>query len=318
MTRSSVRDPYTVLGVSRSASAEEIKRAYRDLAKKHHPDRNQNDKKSEQKLKEINAANDFLSDPDRRRRYDAGEIDASGQDTFAGFNSGGFRDAPRRGSARRGQGARSFFDPSDFMSDDILGDIFGGRTRGNRDSATAPATRDVNYTLNVPFAEATLGGKRSIRLADGKEVTLTVPPGTADGTRLRLKGQGQPPRFGGAPGDAYIQIKVDPHPFFKREGQDIHCEIPVSLTEAVLGATIRVPTLSGFVEVRVPPNANTGTKLRLKGKGVPAATHDGSPGDQYIRLSVMLPDAPDDALTRFLKDWKPGHTFDPRRKAGLT
>lgn len=316
MTRaSSVRDPYTVLGVSRTASAEEIKRAYRELAKKHHPDRNPHDKKAEHKLKELNAANDFLSDAERRRRYDAGEIDASGQDTFAGFQQS-FRDTPRaRGSARRGQGARSFFDPSDFMSDDILGELFGGGMRGGK--GREPASRDVNYTLNVPFVEATLGGKRSIRLADGKEVSLTIPPGTTDGTKLRLKGQGQAPRIGGTPGDAYIQIKVDPHPFFTRDGQDLHCEIPVSLTEAVLGATIRVPTLGGFVEMRVPKNANTGTKLRLKGKGVPAATPTGTPGDQYIRLSVMLPDTGTDDLADFLQGWKPGHAFNPRRKAGL-
>lgn len=314
---SSMRDPYLVLGLtSRSVSQEEIKKAYHKLAKLYHPDRHQGDKKNEAKFKEVNAAYDIIGDKEKRARFDRGEIDAAGreQDTFG---SGGYQRSYTHSQRPRGAGARSFFDADDFSTEDIINDIFGGMRRGrNQRQQEEPLKpgKDISYTLKLPFIEATMGGKRSIQLAGGKEVSLTIPPGTVDGTKLRLKGQGISARSGGPTGDAYITINVEPHKLFKRDGNDIHVEVPVNLQEAVLGATIRVPTLSGLVDVKVPKNSNTGTILRLKGKGVPLAE---GPGDQYVRLKLMLPDQPDDSLIGFLKEWSSASGFNPRKKAGL-
>ena len=325
MAQHSVRDPYSVLGLSRSSSAADIKRAYRALAMKYHPDRNAGDKQAEHKLKEINVAYSLLSDEEKRKRFDAGEIDANGQETGYGFGFGAStaRTQAHARPSKKGEGARRFFDEDDFLSEDILSEIFGaGRRSSSRSRRThtpppEPSTsRDIHYTLSVPFIEATQGGKRTIKLAADKEVTLTIPPGTDTGTKLRLKGKGQSARFGQEAGDAYILIKVEEHSFFTRDGMDIRCEVPVSLSEAVIGAMVRVPTLGGGVDVRIPPNANTGTVLRLKGKGVPKP--DGSAGgDQYVRLRVMLPDDSDGELAGFLKRWKPGLAYNPRKLEGI-
>ena len=334
-----LRDPYTVLGLTRSASAADIKRAYRSLAMQYHPDRNPGNATAEQKLKEINAAYTFISNEEKRKRYDNGEIDANGQETGYGFGTG-FGSGPgaahgssyrygSAGSTRRGHGARNFFDEDDFMSEDILNEIFGTSRRARQKSSSQkntshsaktnsePSTsRDINYTLSVPFIEATRGGKRTIQLGSGKDIALTIPPGTDSGTKLRLKGKGQAARFGQSSGDALILIKVEPHDFFTRDGMDIRCEIPVSLSEAVLGAKIRVPTIDGMVDMRIPEGANTGTTLRLKGKGVPHA--DGSAGgDQYVRLRIMLPRENNDELADFLKKWKAGLEYNPRKLEGI-
>jgi DnaJ-class molecular chaperone len=318
------RDPYDVLGISRSASAEEIKKAYHKQAKLYHPDRTQSDKKAEAKLKEANGAYEILGDKDKRHRFDQGEIDANGQEKV--YN---YRPPPQ---PKRGAGAKRYFEESDFTTEDIINDLFGGakRTRGgfggfagmgmggtSSTGAPEPAGggKDISYTLKLSFTEATLGGKRSIQLTGGKEVSLTIPPGTVDGAKLRLKSQGATARGGGVAGDAYITMQVEPHPLFKREGMDITCEVPVALEEAVLGATIRVPTLTGLVDVKVPKNSNTGTALRLRGKGVPKA--DGSAGDQYVRLKVVLPDQPDEGLIDFLRNWGSASGFNPRKKAGM-
>lgn len=314
----STRDPYLVLGVSCSATADEIKKAYHKLAKLYHPDRNAGDKKADTKLKEINAAYELLGDKARRARFDNGEIDADGQEKIYDYPP---RHAytQQRHSRPAGHGARNFFDADDFTTESIINNIFGGRKRGQSRFAAddEPLTpgKDINYTLKLPFVEATLGGKRSIKLAGDKEVALTIPPGTIDGTKMRLKGQGIAARSGGPAGDAYIEISVDPHPLFRRDGHDITCEVPVSLQEAVLGATIRVPTLTGLVDMKVPKNSNSGTVLRLKGKGVPKA--DGSAGDQFVRLRLVLPDQPDDSLVSFLKQWTDASGFNPRKKAGM-
>jgi DnaJ-class molecular chaperone len=320
-----VRDPYQVLGVTPGTSQDEVKKAYHRLAKLYHPDRNPGDKKAESKLKEANAAYAIVGDKTQRARFDSGEIDANGQEKVFNYNQ--YR--PHTNTKQRGAGAKRFFDESDFTAEDIINDLFGGGKRKKSgfggfagmgmggesgDDALRPG-KDVNYTLKLPFVEATLGGKRSIQLAGGKEVSLTVPPGTEDGTKLRLKGQGVSARGGGPLGDAFITISVEPHDLFKREGDNIACDVPVGLNEAVLGATIRVPTLTGLVDIKVPPGSNTGTVLRLRGKGVPKA--DGSAGDQYVRLRVELPDKPDDGLINFLRSWSAASGFNPRKKAGM-
>jgi DnaJ-class molecular chaperone len=309
-----MRDPYEVLGVPRTASADDIKSAYRKLAKQYHPDLNPG-KKSEAQFKDVSVAYDLLSDADKRKRFDRGEIDASGNERPRGFGfGGGARGRTTRehtqggGFAGRGRaGAGSSYD--DFDPYELFADLFGSDPRSGKRGRGA----DDNYSLPVDFVTATAGGLKRIDLPSGRTLDVTIPPGTTDGQTLRLKGQGQPGNAGA--GDAYIEIKVLPHTFFTRDGQDIRVDVPVTLKEAVLGGKITVPTIDGPVTLTVPKGANTGTTLRLKGKGVASK---GKPrGDQYVRLQVVLPDHPDAALERFAGDWPDGD-YDVRGKAGMS
>ena len=290
------QDLYDVLGVSRSAGRDDIKKAYRRLVKAYHPDRNPGDSRVEQQFKDISAAYTILGDAEKRARYDRGEIGPDGRPAgpYAGWPRG-----RRSGGAdpRRAGGRGTIFD-----------DLFG---RGGFRSRGA----DIGYTLALPFTEAVLGTRRRLRLSDGREVEVQVPPGAEHGQTLRLKGQGTPGMGGGEPGDAYVEIRVESHPHFRRQGADLSVEVPVTLQEAVLGASIEVPTVDGRVTVQVPSGANTGTRLRLRGKGVPQP--DGRRGDQYVDLSVVLTDAGDPALMEFVRRWQPRSSADPRRKAGL-
>ncbi|MCC7275849.1 MAG: J domain-containing protein, partial [Alphaproteobacteria bacterium] len=256
-------DPYKVLGVPRTASAAEIKQAYRKLAKKLHPDMQPGGRAGD-RFKEVTAAYDLLSDADKRGRFDRGEIDASGAEraqTFRWGGEGAGAGAGRRRAGAAGTGGGRFgFE----FSDDIFADLFGrGRQRG------APAEEgghDIRITLRVPFLDAIRGGKRPVQLPDGRVVNVTVPPGTESGQQLRLRGQA--PSLMGDAGDVYVVIEVEPHPTFTRDGADIHATVPVTLGEAVLGATIRVETIDGPVSLRVPAGSNSGSRLRLRGKGV--------------------------------------------------
>lgn len=302
-------DLYKTLGVSRDASADEIKRAYRKLAKELHPDLNPGDKTVEQRFKEVNQAYSLLSDPDQRKRYDAGEIDASGQER----PSRGFY----RSYADAGGAKYHGFDAG--AAEDIFEDLFGGFGRARRGGAgRTPRQRgaDVSYTVHIDFLEAANGARKRIQLADGKTVDVNVPAGTRDGQTLRLKGQGLPGLGGAGAGDAYVEVHIEPHPFFTRKDNDIHLELPISLPEAVLGATISVPTIEGKVSMKVPAGANSGTTLRLKGKGT-LDQKSGQRGDQYVKLRVALPDKPDEELQRFMEGWGKAHAYDPRKKAGL-
>lgn len=303
-----MRDPYTVLGVSKTASADEIKKAYRKLARDLHPDVNPGDKKSEERFKDVSAAYDLLSDPVKKGKYDRGEIDASGaekarhhhQRSRAGGAAGGrFRD----------------FDFGGVDADDILSDIFGRRGGGFGGARGPLKGADQHFSLKVAFTEAALGVTKRITLPMGKSLDIRIPPGTEDGQTLRLKGQGAAGAGGGAAGDALIEITVEPHPFFTRSGKDIHLDLPVTLAEAALGAKVTVPTLDGRVSLTVPPAANSGTTMRLKGKGIgdPKGQHR---GDQYVKLIVMLPDKPDAELVNFLKEWASRHPYDVRAKMG--
>lgn len=298
-----MRDPYQILGVGRTASADDIKAAFRKLAKQYHPDLNPGRADIELKFKEVNAAYSLLSDPDKRARFDRGEIDASGAER------------PDRSFRRAYAGAGK--DDNFGFGDDPFADIFGGpRRRGAAGGAGVKAKgADVAYSVTVPFTEACLGTKRRLVLSTGKSIDVAIPPGTRDQSKLRLKGQGLP-GLGGAPaGDALVEVHVDPHPFFVRREDDIHLDVPVTLQEAVLGATIKVPTLDGQVAVKVPKGANSGTVLRLKGKGVGGEGKVG--GDQYCKLVVVLPEKPDAELAAFIEKWAKGHEYDVRRKAGL-
>lgn len=308
-----MKDPYTVLGVSRDASAADIKKAYRQLAKKLHPDLNPGNARVEQQFKEVSQAYGILGDEEKRKKFDRGEIDASGQETQPA--GGGFY----REYASGGQGAK--YRPFDFGGDinveDIISDLFGGRRGGGRGGARgAQPGADVSYTAPVDFVDAAVGAKKRIRLSDGKALDLTIPPGSTDRQTLRLRGQGMPGRGGGPAGDAFVEIHVKPHAFFTRKDNNIHLELPVSLQEAVLGATIAVPTVHGKVSMRVPPGSNTGKTLRLKGKGV-VDRKSKTTGDQYVTLKVVLPETPDPALEEFVETWAKDHPYDPRRKAGM-
>jgi DnaJ-class molecular chaperone len=302
-------DPYKVLGVAKSASADDIKAAYRKLAKKLHPDLNPGDSDIERHFKEISQAYGIVGNSEKRKRFDRGEIDASGQETTpagAGFY--------RRyaGSNEGAKYSRFEFGPESDVQD-IFADFFGRH----------PVRRgaDVSYAVKVDFVEAALGAKKRVQLADGKTLDITLKPGTEDGQTLRLKGQGQAARGKARrnkaqAGDALIRVQVSPHRFFVRHGRDIHLELPITLKEAVLGASVPVPTIHGKVALKVPAGANSGQTLRLRGKGVPAGA--GKPaGDQLVKLTLVLPEKPDTALKGFVKGWDGADQQDPRRKAGL-
>ena len=292
-----MRDPYAVLGVARDASEEDIKRAYRRLAKKLHPDLSPGNRANEQQFKEVTAAYDLLSDAAKRARFDRGEIDAAGGDKAAGFRAESAR------AYRRATGG------GNFSFEDIIAELLGrGRdagSAGGADAASGPV-----QTLRLGFVEAALGGKHRLTLAGGRQVEVTVPAGIDTGQTLRLR----PGRLRGWGGEeTLLEVAVEPHPHFRRKGNDIHIELPVTLTEAVLGATVPVPTLRGSVAVKVPRGSNTGSTLRLKGRGIAVA---GKPGDQYVKLRVVLPDPPDPELTAFLERWGATHGYDVRGKLG--
>lgn len=310
-----MRDPYDILGVSRSANADDVKKAYRALAKKYHPDLNPGDKAVEQKFKDATAAYELLSDPTKRARYDRGEIDASGQERAAGFN---WRQRAEAGAGTRRGGFGGF------SAEDIFADLFGGedvagfgRTgRGAGRAGSRLRGADVSYSVSVSFLDAATGARKQITLPGGKTLEVQIPVGAEDGQTLRLKGQGQPGVGGGSPGDALIELRIEPHPYFTRKGLDIHVDLPVTLQEAALGATVQTPTIHGPVSLKVPAGSNSGTTLRLRGKGVADAKRS-LKGDQYVRLRVMMPDPPDPELIAFLERWSPGHGYDVRRKAGM-
>jgi DnaJ-class molecular chaperone len=293
-------DPYELLGVSRDASQKDIQRAYRSLAKKLHPDLNPGDAEAERQFKDVAAAYDLLSDPERRARFDRGEIDASGaerpQQRYFYRNFAGGAGDPYTSDA----GFADFID-----GDDILSAIFGARGRSRRRRG-----QDVLYRLEVDFLDAVNGATRRLTLPDGSVIDVAIPPGTRDGQMLRLRGKGTPGLGGGPPGDALVEITVRPHPWFRRQGDDLYVELPISLPEAVLGAKVAVPTPVGPVTMTVPKGANTGTVLRLKGKGVLRA--NGSRGDEYVTLKVMLPDEPDPDLERLVAGWQSGTAYNPR------
>ncbi|MCF8531836.1 MAG: J domain-containing protein [Reyranella sp.] len=301
-------DPYSMLGVPRTASEDDIRKAFRKLAKKHHPDLNPGDKAAEAKFKEISQANDLLSDADKRRRFDAGEIDAAGQEMPP---RGFYRDQAGAAGAGKYQHAgahESFVDMGGVFAE-MFGDRRGsGRGRGGFDMSGMPLT----YTLRVPFLIAARGGKQRVGLPDGRTLDIDVPEGAVDGQTLRLKGQGMPGGNGAPPGDAYVEIRVEPHAFFEARDNDIHVELPVTVTEAALGGKVRVPTVGGPVMLNVPAGSNTGTSLRLRGRGL-LDRRSGQRGDQYVKLKVTLPDQPDDKLKEFLEKWEAGRAYDPRK-----
>lgn len=309
-----MNNPYETLGVPPTASADEIRKAYRKLAKQHHPDLNPGKAEAERRFKDVTAAYDLLSDPDKRARFDRGEIDAQGQERgFNPFQGGG---GPFQGGGYgRGRGAESF--SADDLQD-AFGNLFGNRGFGGFGFGAGGGPRmragGGNLSLGLPldFVEAVKGGKRRVTLPDGRSLDVDLPAGLEDGATVRLKGQGLPGVNGGPAGDALITVSVRPHPWFRREGTAVHLDLPVTLAEAVLGARVRVPTIDGPVMLAIPRGANNGTRLRLKGKGIPEA--DGrNRGDQFVTVRIALPDPPDPALEEFVKGYTPPDGYDPRK-----
>jgi DnaJ-class molecular chaperone len=297
-------DPYQTLGVKKDASQETIQKAYRRLAKKLHPDLNPGNKQAEEQFKAISAAYDLLSDPQKRARYDRGEIDASGAERPRQRYYRDFADAA----------SNSYTSDAGFADfegmDDVLSQMFGRQGRGN----IRMRGGDVNYRLTLDFLDAFNGGKQQLTLPDGSVLDVNIPPGTRDGQVLRLRGKGRGGIGGGPPGDALIEIEVRPHPVFTLKGDDVYVELPISLREAVLGGKVNVPTPSGSVSMTVPKWSNTGTVLRLKGRGVPRP--GGGSGDEYVRLKVMLPEKPDPELEKFIAQWRPAAAHNPRQATG--
>jgi DnaJ-class molecular chaperone len=297
-------DPYAVLGVKPDAAQDEIRKAYRALAKKLHPDLNPGDHKAEETFKQVTAAYDLVGDAEKRGRYDRGEIDASGNERpreryYRDFHGAG----AEQHAYSTGSGYADFAD-----SEDILKEMFG---RGGGERRFRMRGQDALYRLPVEFLEAVNGATRRITMPDGGTIDVVIPAGTRDGQVLRLRSKGGAGIGGGEPGDALVEIEVRPHKFFTREGDDIHLELPISLAEAVLGAKLDVPTPTGPVRMTVPKGANTGTVLRLKGKG--AARGDKSHGDEYVTLKIVLPEKLDPEIEEFAQRWQAGKEHNPRR-----
>ncbi len=298
-----MKDPYEILGVAKTASADEIRKAYRKLAKKLHPDLNPGDKRAEEQFKEVSAANDLLSDPEKRRRYDAGEIDASGAEK-APPHARYYRDYA--GGAGHPYESQSGF--ADFAESD---DLFAELLRRSAEQARRRPGADLHYELAVDFLDAVNGATKIITLPGGGTLQVTIPAGVEDGQILRLRGKGAPSPGEGEPGDALVQIVVKPHRYFTREGDDIHVELPIALKEAALGGEVRAPTTTGSVMLKIPKRSNTGDVLRLRGKGV--KKREGA-GDELVKLKVMMPTEPEPELEAFIAGWKPASTYDPRKE----
>ncbi len=299
-------DPYSVLGVAKDASAAEIKKAYRRIAKECHPDLKPGDAEAEAKFKAAAAAYDLLKDPETRARYDNGEIDASGQERP---QQQYYRDyAEAAGNPYRGRQA----DPDDMS--DIFAEFMRGRG-GFGDQRTqefhAPG-HNLNYSLQISFLDAVFGASQKLTLPDGNRIEVKIPAGITTGQTIRLRGKGAPGYGEGPPGDALVTISVADHPLFDRQGDDIHITLPITIDEAVLGGKVPAPTIDGGVNVTVPAGTSSGKTLRLRGKGV-KKRGSSERGDQLIELTVALPDQIDDDLKQFMETWRDAHHYDPRK-----
>ncbi len=299
-------DPYATLGLSKTATAADIKKAYRKLARASHPDLHLDDSGAEARFKAISAAHDLLKDPATRARFDAGEIDAAGVERpprqyyrdFAANADPAFSGARGFGSAFGGG------DPGD-----IFADILRQRGAG-RESGFPRQGQDALFGLEVEFLDAARGAEMRLTLGESGSVAVKIPAGAQDGQTLRLRGKGVAGQNGGPAGDALITLTLRPHPIFRREGDDILLTLPITIDEAIVGGKVTAPTITGPVSLTIPPGASSGRVLRLRGRGI--ARVGAKPGDQRVELRIIAPPVIDDALRDFLTDWRKGQSHDPR------
>ncbi len=313
-----MRDPYTVLGVGKTASADDIKKAFRKLAKKYHPDQNKSDPKAQEKFAEASSAYEIIGDEKKRAQFDRGEIGADGKPRgFEGFGAEGFG---RGGGQRRAgpggtqwefrSGGHPFGSGGGFDAGDIFSDLFGGGRRGGQ--REAPRGQDAGISVTVSLAEAVQGASKRVVLPTGKTLDVRIPAGIEDGKQIRLKGQGYAsPLPGGEPGDAMVTVHIAPHPHFRVDGHDLRLDLPVTLYEAVLGGKVQVPTLGGVVEMNVPPGTNAGRTLRLRGKGLPNPS--GGSGDLLATIRIVLAERSDDELEKLMRKWQAERPYNPRK-----
>ena len=306
-------DPYKVLGLTKAATAADIKKAYRKLARSSHPDLHPDDKSAVARFKAASAAYDLLKDSETRARFDAGEIDAQGAERPPRQYYRDYAQASDNAyQQRRGAGQNSDYG-------DIFADILRKRAAegsgfdfGSRGRSMAGA--DISYSLTVPFLEAARGAETAITLADGASLSVKIPPGTQDGQTLRLRGKGAPGAGGGPPGDALITVIVQAHPEFRREGDDILSTLILPFEDAILGAKVAVPTIHGPVGMTIPAGASSGRVLRLRGRGVKRKGAQ-SVGDHRVEIKVSVPKAPDPDLRAFLTEWREKRAAEARSSA---
>jgi DnaJ-class molecular chaperone len=319
-----MRDPYVVLGVQKSADLAEIKKTFRKLAKKYHPDQSK-DPKAKEKFAEVNAAYEILGDEKKRAAFDRGEIDAEGKPRFHGFEGFG---AEGPGFGRRSQAGGPGFQHFEYnfggghpgaeglSASDIFADLFGagpagGRRRGAHGPGTPPPRgEDVSASVTISLGEAAKGTTARVDLPTGRTLEVSIPAGIEDGKQIRLKRQGHPSPLGGQPGDAMVTVQIAKHPYFRVEGRDLRLDLPITLYEAVLGAKVNAPTLDTMVELTVPPGSNGGRTLRLRGKGLP--NPQGSAGDLLVSLKIVLPDEADSELVSLMRKWETQKPYNPR------
>ncbi len=319
-----MRDPYQILGVAKDASHADVKKAFRKLAKQHHPDQNPNDPKAKERFSEANTAYEILGDEKKRGQFDRGEIDAEGKPRHPGFEgfsrgAGGFGQGAGPGGFRRGPGGAEHFEfnfggggGAGFDAADIFSDLFGGRApRGAGRQQMREPGADIALETQISLETALHGGKARVLMPTGKTLEVNIPAGVEEGKQIRLRGQGQPSETGGPAGDAMVTVRFEKHGLFRIEGRDLRLDLPITLYEAVLGAKVESPTLGGKVELTLPPHSNSGRTLRLRGKGLPSA--GGQPaGDLLVTLRVVLPEGASADLEEMMRRWKTDKPYDPR------
>jgi len=312
-------DPYSELGVSKSATQEEIKVAYRKLAKKYHPDLNPGSKEAEMKFKNISQAYDWIGTPENRAKFDRGEFYEDTAQAGAGPGFGQHRRGPyyyqtQEGGPKYGEGryTQNFGEGIDEgFFESIFGKFSEGRAHAGGRRSQQFSGEDHHYQMEVDLKDAVLGSEKEITLATGKRMNMKIPAGIFDGAKLRFSGQGGPGIGGGPAGDAYVEIHIRPDRRFKRVESDLVFELPISITEAVFGAEVRVPTMEGEVLLKIPPHSNTGTRLKIRGKGMVNKTTR-KRGDEIVELKVLLPKKIDAELEEALKKWQSKHSYNPR------